>query len=387
MLYSAFLIPIIISVIGFFLFSKRIVWWEIFINLVATCLIIMGAYAIFEKITVADNEFNGYLITEARYYEPWETYVHRTCYRTVSCGKNCTTTVAYDCSYCDRNSAHYQLVDTGGNVFSVSESEYDMYVNMWNHNKPQFVELNRDIEYYGGCGEDGDMYKVTWNGLIENSVTSTLNISYDNILQTNNSAFDYPIIKEEDAKKIGLFDYPKINSYYQQSVLGLSGFDFANKKYFSKRIDYINGLYGKKYSCRVYILLFKDKDIDIAFKQEAYWSGGNRNELVICLGLDKNANIKWVKPFSWTKNKNILPNLREDLMECGNLQNSEKIANSIEKNVIKYFKWRDFAEDFKYLSYIPTTNQLITIYILSIITSVFILLWSIKNEENPIYKK
>ena len=386
MLYSAFLIPIIISVIGILVFSKKIVIGELLANIVITSLIIVGVFFIFKNATVADSEYNSYLVTEARYYEPWETYKHQTCYRTVSCGKNCTTTVAYDCSYCDYNPAYYELIDTGGNSFYINQEEYNSYVNLWKHKKPEFVELNRDIEYYGGCGKDGDMYRVNWNGRIENSVESTISVSYDNILQTNHSAFDYPHISDEQANKLGLYTYPEVNNYYQLNVLGLDKINFPNKKYFSKRINYMNGLYGKKYSCKVFILLFKDKDINTAFKQEAYWDGGNRNEVVICIGVKSNGDIDWVKPFSWTKNKILIPNLREDIIQYKNLNNSENIVKSIEKNVVRYFKWRDFSNDFKYLTYEPTNTQIIVIYLLSIISSVLIMAWSIKNDIDPYYK-
>ena len=148
----------------------------------------------------------------------------------------------------------------------------------------------------------------------------------------------------------------------------------------------MNGLYGKKYSCKVFILLFKDKDINTAFKQEAYWDGDNRNEVVICIGVKSNGDIDWVKPFSWTKNKILIPNLREDIIQYKNLNNSENIVKSIEKNVVRYFKWRDFSNDFKYLTYEPTNTQIIVIYLLSIISSVLIMAWSIKNDIDPYYK-
>lgn len=124
------------------------------------------------------------------------------------------------------------MIDTGGNSFYVSQEEYNAYVNLWKHKKPEFVELNRDMEYYGGCGKDGDMYRVNWNGRIENSVESTISVSYDNILQTNHSAFDYPHISDEQAKKLGLFSYPEINNYYQLNVLGLDNINFLIKNIF-----------------------------------------------------------------------------------------------------------------------------------------------------------
>ena len=68
------------------------------------------------------------------------------------------------------------------------------------------------------------------------------------------------------------------------------------------------------------------------------------------------------------------------------MNNSENIVKSIEKNVVRYFKWRDFSNDFKYLTYEPTNTQIIVIYLLSIISSVLIMAWSIKNDIDPYYK-
>lgn len=386
MIYSAFLIPLIISIACFFIYSKKITWWEILLNIGATSVGILIVTVIMSSSFKNDEEYNGYFIKEARYYEYWETYVDQTCTSTVSCGENCTTTVTYDCSYCDTNSPVYSLVDTGNNEYYVSENEYKNYVRLWNHKSPEFVELNRRIDESGSCGEDGDMYRVTWNGDIKNSVASTKKIYYKNKLKANKSAFDYPTISSEKARSIGLYDYPKVDNYYQNSVLGSDSLNFKNKKYFNKRINYINGLYGNTHNSRVYILLFKNKPLDIAIKQEYYWEGGNRNELVICIGVDDKANITWVKPFSWTSNKTILPNVREDLMEIGTLNNSEQIAVSIEKNIEKYFKWRNFEVDFKYLTYSPSTGGMIFIYIFALILSVGIAIWCVSNDENPKYK-
>ena len=386
MIWSAILIPIVVSLIGYLFFNHKLTIVELLLSILGGVLAIIISYYSIKSVSLTDNEYNGYMIVEARYYEPWETYVHKTCSYTTthSCGKNCTYTVThyYDCSYCDEHPARYTLLDTGGNEFSISKEEYNSYVKLWNHKTPQFVELNRDIEYYGGCGKDGDMYRVNWNGRIENSVASTTEISFTNILKSNHSAFNYPNISQEQAKKLSLYEYPTINNYYQKSVLGLDSINLQNGKYLMNYVNYLNGTLGKQYKSKVFLLIFPNKDIDIAFKQEAYWDGGNRNEINVCVGTDKVGNIKWVKVFSWNKDKLLSVNLREDIVQQKSLNNVSPICNIIDSNIKTHYKWRDF-EDFNYLSFQPTTKQLILIYSITLIISLIILFIGIRNDINP----
>ena len=52
---------------------------------------------------------------------------------------------------------------------------------------------------------------------------------------------------------------------------------------------------------RLYILLFDaDKGVGISEQQRAYWQGGNKNEFVVCIGLNSNEKIEWARTFSWT---------------------------------------------------------------------------------------
>lgn len=386
MLYI-FLIPAIVFGIGYLLFNHRIVWWEVLLGFLSATLFIAISYFSMKKITLEDTEYNGYMITEARYYEPWETYIHKTCYYTVSCGKNCTRTVAYDCSYCKRNNAEYELMDSGGYAYHISEEEYEKYVKLWNYKKPEFVELNRDITFYGSCGKDGDLYRVNWNGNLNRSVASTVLIFYENVLQTNHSAFNYPEISKEAANKLQLYDYPQIDNYFQNTVLGLENLSFDNANYLKKKINYFNGMFGEKFSGRVFIMVFKDKDSDVAYQQEAYWNGGNRNEINICIGTDKIGTIKWVKAFSWVKEKRVLVDLREELIEAKSLNNVDLIYQIIYKNISKNFRWRNFTKDFSYLYFEPTKSQVIFICIGTLVVSLLILIWGIKNDINPLISR
>jgi hypothetical protein len=382
MIWYALLIPILAVIVGWVLFKKEIVWWELFIPTIASIVFILISYYSMKSYTLSDVEYNGYIVTEARYYEPYETWVKKTCSRTYTTGsgKNRTThTVYYDCSYCDYNSERYTMIDTKGNEIGISLSKYKSLMKQW-RGKPKFVELNRYIDYHGGCGKDGDMYFFSWDKQVHTSETTTYEKSFTNILKSNHSAFNYPDITEEEAKKAGLYEYPTIENYnYQTSVIGLENTKVKNKWVFTKTLDHINGAYGRQFKVKVFTLFFKGKDINTAFLQEAYWDGGNQNEIVVCIGVDKNGKFEWVKPFSWCDDKRVLIDIREDLMSAKNP--NAKVFHQTYYNAIRtHWKFKSF-KDFNYLSFEPTSGQLIFVYLLTLIISVATVWWCVTNDE------
>lgn len=336
-----------------------------------------------KSYTLSDVEYNGFLVTEARYYEPYTTWVKKTCSYTTCSGSGKTrtcTTHYYDCSYCDENAAEYVMYDTNGNSVNISKEKYLSLIKQWKAT-PEFVELNRDIDYHGSCGKDGDAYVIRWDNRRISSETTTYTKSFTNILKSNHSAFNYPVIEPEQAKKAGLFEYPDIyQNEHQPSVLGLDKVPFKDKIRFKKYLDYLNGAYGKRYKVRIFTLFFKEKDINTAFLQEAYWDGGNQNEIVVCVGLDAKNNISWVKPFSWCDNKRVVIDIREDLMEHGKID-SEIFYKTYFETMRKFWKYKSF-KDFNYLSFEPTTGQMVFVYVMTIIVSLFIMRWCVTNEED-----
>lgn len=384
MIWYALIIPILAAVIGWVLFKNKIVWWEILIPVFASALFILISYYTMKSITLADVEYNSYIVTEARYYESWETWRKKTCSRTYTTGsgKHRTThTVYYDCSYCDYNSEYYVMIDSYGNEIRISEAKYESLIKLWKAN-PKFVEINRDIDYRGSCGKDGDMYRIVWNRDINTSITTTHTKSFTNILKSNHSAFNYPTIEKDKARISGLYEYPEIGDYdYQTSVVGIQNLNSKSRAKIVKTLDYINGAYGYKYKVKVFTLFYKNKDIDIAFQQEAYWDGGNQNEIVVCVGLNNLGEIEWVKPFSWCDNKRVLIDIREDLMETP--IKDEKVFYKVYMDAItNNWHYKSF-EDFNYLSFEPTSGQLWFVYILTILISIGFVYWAVVNDEKP----
>lgn len=381
MIWYSLLIPLIISGVGYFAFKKQITPLELFIPTIISFIIVLISYFAMKSSTLQDVEYNGYVIVEARYYEAWSTWVDRTC-SYESCtgtGNNRTcTTIYYDCSYCDENSAYWEVVDSGGNHIGITEEKYNQLKKKWNAT-PQFVELDRSIDEHGSCGVDGDMYSIKWDNHIYTSETSTYEKSFTNILKCNHSAFNYPVITKEEAIKKGLYDYPTLNGIKQECILGLDSIDIRGKERYKIKLDYLNGKLGPKNKVRVFTLLFKGKPIDIAFLQEAYWDGGNQNELIVCIGVDKTGKLNWVKPFSWCDNKRIIVDTREDIMKSKQLD-INNLYKTYDTNIQKFWHYKSF-EDFNYLSFEPTKGQLIFVYITTLIVSLISFFWCVFNQE------
>lgn len=382
MIWYALLIPIILTIISYVVWHKCFVWQELIIPTGISALSVLVSYYTLKTISMRDVEYNSFLIVEARYYEPWETWVKRTCsYTTCTGGKvKVCTTHYYDCSYCDYHSARYEAIDNFGHSFDISQSKYNSLIKKWS-SSPKFNELNRSINHHGSCGKDGDMYSISWDNKIESSESSVLEKPFENIVKVSHSAFQFPEISEETADSLKLFHYPEIYDFYKQrAILGLeyTGFSHAKRDSIQTKFEYLNGRLGPKHKVKVFTLIFKNKPIDIAFKQEAYWDGGNQNEIVTCIGLNDKNMIDWVKPFSWCDNKRIIVDTREDVSEIKHFD-ADKIIASYNNNISKYFKYKSF-KDFNYLTFEPTSGQLIFVYLLTIVVSVGCLIWCIKNN-------
>ncbi|BBI90549.1 hypothetical protein HYO65_gp157 [Tenacibaculum phage PTm1] len=305
-----------------------------------------------------DVEFYTNYPTEVRYYERWNEYIHVTCTRTISCGKDCTTTVTYDCSYVRNYSEYWGVYLNDGSSYYISQSTYNYYVRLWKAT-PKFVNMHRDYHSI-----DGDMYKAKWNGDFNTIDPWVRKHTYENKVQAVNSVMKFSELSEEQKK--GLYDYPPVKNNEQDACLGcnISDNDFLNK---------LNAVYGRSKEIRVLVLVFDNPDISIAELQQSFWKGGNKNELVVCF--DK--NNKWAKAFSWSDDK-LLETELNILFRDSSLTTKQKIAKMY-KLIPTKWKRKNFS-DFDYIKIDLTPKQLIYLYIITFIISLGFLLWGIHND-------
>ena len=385
MIWLALIIPIIGAIIMLIWFRERMTLWEIFLSLAVSMIFILIFKFTVEKIQVSDTEYWGSLGRRAEYYEPYTTWVSKTCSRQVSCGtdskgntKYCTE--YYDCSYCDENGPRWVLTNDLGETFSISEQKFRELAIRWN-SIPRFVDLDRNIRYHFGCGQDGDKYVIDWDGRPITSEPTSESHLYENRIQAAHTAFDFPDVNESDIKEYGLFEYPDIKGYQQTSLLGADSIQWMaspERDTLSKMINYLNGEMGPRKQLKIWVLLFQDKTELSAHMQEAYWKGGNKNEVVLCIGLSsRTKDLQWAKAFSWTPNRTLLVELRENIM------NTKKFSGNSIYEVLKRdlegFQRKHFKE-FNYVTVDPPTWATITTFIITIIITVLICYWAVVNE-------
>ena len=330
-----------VSILGYFLFDVT----KSLASFVSSVLLMFLFNFLITKNNLQDHEFNTYFITEARYYESWSTWVDKTCTRTYSCncddkGQCQTCTETYDCSYCDENDARYILLDNFGHEYNIGKFEYGQYKKEWKNEK--FTDLNRNIDFYHDCGKDGNLYSVSWNGNKNTSHIATKQIDYENKLKGNTSAFKFGKIDEEKFKKYELVDYPKIENYYQKSVIGSEKLKYGSA--LSKRLDFVNGVVGPDFKCKVFMFIYRNKDISYFNKQISYFEGGNRNEVLIFVNLDHANQIQDVIVKSWNDKQILQVNLREEILSLKSLGKIDELEQILISNIKDYFKWRNLIK-------------------------------------------
>lgn len=362
-IYLLLLVPLITLVIIKHYFPHRIVWWEVFIPIIATVISIFISKYIIDQVSKSE-EYLGYLVNKVEYYESWNEYIHQTCTRTVSCGKNCTTTETYDCSYVENHAEKFYIYFSNKRK-GISKKEYlDIKRRFGNSS---FVDMRRNYHT-----KDGDMYFSVWDNSKENSYPITIVGRYTNKVKlSDQSIFNISEVSNEDKEKFGLYDYPNINKLIQYPILGGG----TEKQQFD--LMYLNGLIGEEKQVRIFILLFEGKDLKAGEYQSWYWTNGNKNELNICIGTD-NGKITWLHPFSWTPNIKLLIDIKNDIHNMDTLH-LDKIILYLGEKVKQDFVRREF-EEFDYLTIEPKPLHIFLSFIFIVIINILTSMYVIKNQ-------
>lgn len=348
-------------------FKKFVVWWELIVPILITVLFILIAKAIAISSLTDDVEYLGGYIKEVRYYEDWDEYIQQTCSRTCCCDSkgNCSTET-YDCSYVLYHPERWEAITTLGTK-SIYKEEYHALIRKFKVT-PSFYDMKRDYD-----SNDGDMYFGKWQGQDDTLEPVTETHYYENRPKASSNIFHFNEVDTSDFKLYKPFNYPKIGRiFYQQQILGY------NDNEAEKRLQVLNARCGSDYQVRVFILIYKNQPREASHVQEQYWQGGNKNELIVCVGINDSNKVQWANVFSWTEAEVVKVELRRFIEEQESLQLLpviDKISDQV-KN-----KWKRKAfKDFDYLNIEPTQSQTLWIFALTIILNVGIGIWVVKNE-------
>ena len=376
MVYLTFIIPIVTCLILFFKFRRETVWWECLVVFVPSVGASFLAEHVMVQYNVHDTEYHGSYAVAVRHYDTWNEWIHRTCYRHVKSGKS-TVSIPYDCSYCQTHQEYWVAIESGGKERRISRSDYRKLVSLWG-TQEQFIDMHR--HYYT---KDGDAQQYAWNGNRLHALTFTDSHHYENRTQAASTLYRFPEVSEEDVKAFALNDYPKeyhIDCYGvtredHRPILGAKVGEEAQRMF-----QFINGYYGKKYQFRIYVCLFPDGSMSQADKQRDLWKGGNKNELVVCIGTDKAASrVKWVSTFSWCDDTSMEVYLKQYLSGCDSLD-LVALGKHVEEG-LNAGKWhRKNFEDFKYIKVEMTESQYILFLVIIVLVNIGLSVYVVTND-------
>lgn len=334
MIYLTLFIPLIFAII-FFVAKRKINIHYIFLLLIIPVPFIFRSCSIQNQVT--QNEILGGNVLSTTYYEHWDEYIHQTCTRqnctSDSKGNQSCTTESYDCSYVQDHPEHWELETTLGDMNATS-GQYNYLKTKFKNSK--FVDMNRDYHSI-----DGDAYTSTWNGDSATFEPYFMNHNYVNKIQASKSIFNY---EPADTVKYKLFK--RIEAGYDGEALSFMAKDM-NVSAGNSSLNYYNALFGKSKQLRMIALVFQNQPIQAAIEQEKYWKGGNKNEFIVVMSIDKDSTIQWVKPFSWTMKKTLFPVVRDGVFNIKKF-NDKQIAHFLGTAIPQNWKRREFKE-FEYL--------------------------------------
>ena len=374
----AFVLPFIVAIFLLFFFRKETTWWEYILLIVPSILVFFITKLVMVSVNTSDVEYLGDYITKVRHYDEWDEWIHRRCTRTYKSGKT-TVTQTYDCSYRKYHPERWSYFDQDGNEhWLFYKEEYDLIRKRFK-TPEHFIDMKR--KYYR---IDGDAQEYLWNGTESTIYTVTHENSYVNKIQASRSVFNFTKITDEEAETLGLYKYPEIVNYDQTPILS-KNFSVSTKQEYA--IRYINGFYGKKYQFRIYFLLFPyENGIEISELQRSYWVGGNKNELIVCLGMKDSTHIGWCNAFSWCDSPKLELKTEQYFNEKDSL---DLIAYSDTlKHLLLNGEWeRKEFEDFNYIKPELTSTQYIIMLIILLLYNIGISIFIILNDIKNVWSK
>jgi hypothetical protein len=280
--------------------------------------------------------------------------------RTVGSGKT-QRTETYDCSYVQYHSEKWT---------AYTNCDSNVYINEEHYNKLKSIFKNeKKTGHNSGYTISGDIFQIKYNGVYNDLQPYTSVHRYKNKVQASKSVFKFQEISKEEADALGLYHENLVSGFGNYSSYGVV----------IPSLERLNAYYGSTYEVRVLILVY-NKPMPIFEKQRSYWNGGNKNELVIGIGLNE-GKVSWCNLFSWSESDDFLVKTRRELEnQIDSPPDYDRIVEFLKKEIPTGWRRKNF-EDFEYLE-VEYPDWIYTLVIsVSLISSIIISVICVRNEE------
>lgn len=298
MTYLLWLIPILAAIVLFALTKNTIAFKIGGAAFVAVLTYTLVHSAIMRSNLTSATEWWGNCVKSVHYYDDWDEEVSCRhpiyCTESYECGDSKhsrTCTREYVCGHehlydVDYHPEYWTLMWDDKSEKEITHQQYDRYSGSWG-GKLYKIDLHR--RYHSNDGND---MACDWDGRPETSETRVTEHRYENRVQASNSVFRADRVDSTDVSQYKLFEYPRDG---RRIVMGAVIVDSAT----CKMLDYVNGYYGSRKQFKLFVCVFRGQPEVAAERQHSYWRNLNKNELLVCVGVDGANKVQWSRSFSW----------------------------------------------------------------------------------------
>lgn len=377
MIWGALLIPLIALGVITWKYPKRVNLLEyILVFVVPVACICIGKWASVYTQTRDTEYWNSYAVS-AMYEEEWKEQWEEMHTETYTDSKGNTHTRTYWTTERKYYPEQWTIFDNIGEEHSIGKPYFEELCKLWGNRS--FKEMNRkrtsrhSMETSHKILIDGDAYVTKYDSNFEHTVPLCTMHTYENRIQASKSVFNFRKVSEATKGQYKLFDYPPENVHHFNPILGYKS------KEATQLLRAYNAHNGARRQIHMMLLVFQKQPSEAALFQEAYWKGGNKNEFIVCVGLNS-TNIAWTKTISWTDNQILKAKTAREIKEMRTFD-PVKVVRYMGENIPKKFVRKQFA-DFSYISVQPTMTAVIVTYGVTLLATLAVALIAIFNRHD-----
>ena len=205
--------------------------------------------------------------------------------------------------------AHWDVTDSNGGTFGISSGEYDRLKNLWERYGAR--ETEESVLRFNSRDSSDDKWVVTWPGDEDCMEVCITEHNYDNAVPVSKGGLHLPELTEQQIERLPLFEHPRVKNFTLPCILGQGN---ASQAAANERLLYWNAKLGKRKQVFMWILIYRNQGISVAEYQRRHWQQGNKNEFVLCLGIDDQGKLEWADAFSWTEVTGLTKGVKNEVM-------------------------------------------------------------------------
>lgn len=328
------------SVVIFFLYLNNGINMEQKIKAISIVFCIfffcMFGCLMYSESTYYFKEVLNYKVSSVKYQEKWSELVTYTV--EVYTGTDSKGKAHYRTEIRTRTDYHgpfWTATLENGIEKDITNSEYEKWSKCWGNEN--HISTKYGTAKFCDKKLDGKCFESYWDNSLKNVYPYPIISRYKNKLRKSNSVFKYSTGNH-------IFGDHPVELDNSNSLISY-GVDVKNEDI--DLLNKVNAYLGYQKQIHIITVLVKNRDINVVNDILGSWSGLNKNELTVFIGLDNYNNINWCKVESWTDNTTIHGMIETDIMKLRYLYITD-LKDIYMKNIPNNWKRKSF-KDFDYI--------------------------------------